>query len=57
MICVKRDWKIGFKFYTDKNVSLFDLKRFQYLEQLTEEQAHLQNIIPTERGENNEELE
>jgi hypothetical protein len=57
MICVKKNWTIGFKFYTDKMVSLFDLKKFQYLSQLTEEQAHLLKYIPTEQGENDEELE
>lgn len=57
MICVKKDWRIGFKFYTDKMVSLFDLKKFQYLEILTEEQAEIQNIIPSEQGTNIDELE
>ncbi|NBP67379.1 MAG: hypothetical protein EBU52_01410 [Cytophagia bacterium] len=57
LICVKRNWKIGYKFHTDKIVSQFDLKEFRYLEQLTIEQAYSQNIIPTEQGDNNEELE
>lgn len=57
MICVKSDWKIGYKFYTDKTVSQFDLKEFRYLEQLTAEQAYSKNIIPTEQGVNNEELD
>ncbi len=57
MICIKKNWTIGFKFYTDKEVSLFDLKKFQYLPQLTEEQANLQNYVPTEQGENNERLD
>lgn len=57
MICIKKNWTIGFKFYTDKEVSLFDLKKFQYLTQLTEEQANLQNYVPTEQGENNERLD
>jgi len=57
MLCIKRNWLVGFKFYTDKDVSLFDLKAFRYLDKLTEDESRQRNIIPTEEGENDEELE
>ncbi len=57
MICIKRDWKIGFKSYTENTVSIFDLKSFSYLDKLSKEEGQKLNFIPTEQGENDEELE
>lgn len=57
MICIKRNWIIGFKNYTENTVSIFDLKSFCYSGTLSSEEAKEQNTIPTEQGENDEELE
>jgi hypothetical protein len=56
MLCIKSNWVIGYKFYTDETVSLFDLKNFSYLNELTKEEAAVQGIIPAEQGEHNESL-
>lgn len=57
MLVIKRNWIIGYKFYTDTHVNIFDLKSFTRKEKLSDKEAFERNIIPTENGENDEVLE
>ncbi len=57
MLCIKKNWIIGYKSHSDKHTSIFDLKNFKYLGVISVSDASQKNIIPSEQGENDEELE
>ncbi|WP_343632899.1 hypothetical protein [Fluviicola sp.] len=57
MLAIKKNWTIGYKFYTDKEVKLFDLRNFVYQGTISDEEAAERGIIPAELDNDFEELE